>query len=226
MNSPRLLLCLVLFASSLSLAQAPDNAPPPSSPPPLVPAAEQPQEAPPAGEIIPRDYRAPRPPSPPFALGRVTLGLVGGTLGGAMLGGVGSLLLIGSAGGCSEDCLSGAVILAAPLAALGVSIGVYAAGRAMRGNGGFLASLGGTAVGLGAGALISEATDGALTAPLLILPVVGAVIGYEMSHSPEPLPPEWSGVSGGESASAGLQLVPLFGATPRGGLFGGLLARF
>jgi hypothetical protein len=248
MNAQRLVLCLALLASSVGFAQAPDRAAPPApslSPPPLVPAPSAPPlvpvpeepaapevpEAPvPEGEIIPRSDLELLPGSPRFAPGRVALEAVGGVVGGVGLGlgavfGIAGLFAISV--GCDEACAVVASLLALPAIAIGIPLGVSLAGGLMEGQGRFLPALGGMFAGVGATLLVGASNNEAVTTlAALTLPVAGAVIGYELSHSVGSRTLEEDEGSRGGYARSSFQVVPVLGVTARGGFLGGLSGRF
>jgi hypothetical protein len=94
-------------------------------------------------------------------------------------------------------------------------------GSFLHGQGRLLPTLLGTTLGMGLGIALFAASSGvAWFAPPLILGI-GAVIGYELSHSLQSSAPKED-----EEASAGLLLMPVVGRTPEGGLLGGLAGRF
>jgi hypothetical protein len=125
-------------------------------------------------------------------LAEAGLGLVGGVAGFA-LGFVAAseLAPAGSDGDCSDACgvgtLGWALVGGGVLGTVGASLGAYAAGEWMGGDG----SLGWTALGslsgaaMGAAAVILEARNDApealMAVTFLVPPLVGAVLGYELS---------------------------------------------
>ncbi len=93
----------------------------------------------------------------------------------------------------------------------------------MGGKGRFLATAGGSLVGWGGallGSLIFDTDDSAaLSLALLVMPIVGATAGYELSNpSPHAAPPP-------RTASHHVQVVPLAGMTEQGPRLG-LMGRF
>jgi len=231
----RLMLCLAVLASAEALAQtpggvAPKPVPPPTAPP-LVPAPAQPEEPPPPGELIPREELPQLVPLEAFAPGRVILESLGGLGGGVGLGLATSLALLGlfSASGDCDDpdslCALGAVIFAVPAVAVGVPLGVYLVGGPAGGQGEFLPALVGMLAGTGMGVLLALTDYGTLAAlGFIVFPISGAVIGYELSQ-PDFVPaPRDSGPD--EDGYASIHLTPVLGFTPRGGVMGGILARF
>lgn len=229
MLSARAVLCLTLLASGLGFAQAPAT-----TAPPLVPATGLPEAQPPPGELIPHtgeDADEPQGPSarlfdPAFdrtnmafeALGGLAAG-VGVSLGGALI-----YTARHREGSCGEDeglCQLAAIVYTYPFVALSLPLGVWTVGKLLGGQGRFLPTLGGMAVGLVA-ALPSlfVASDSLLVleASFVLLPLAGSIIGYELSR---PGPSRLS-----EHASTGSGLVPVLGFTPNGGVLGGFAARF
>ena len=235
MNSARALLCLTLLVSGLGFAQAPV-----SSPPPLVPAEGPPAEEAPEGEVIPHTQRLQHPPSPPFEPANVVLEAAGGMVGALGLGIGGTAALYGlltSTTGCNgEDDLCGlfAVFFSLPIAALGLPLGVWTVGKLLdNGPGHFLPSLLGTFTGIGAALLLIVTQSQVLIGVgFALLPLSGAVIGYELSRPDVPVEPGGPSEDrrgngyGPEYSSTSVQLVPLLGFTPGGGLMGGFTARF
>jgi hypothetical protein len=243
----RWLLCFTLLASTTGLAQAAQSGAPSSPaqapslpPPPLVPAPEQAEDAPsqeqapPPGESIPSSYeeqssgrllRPDRPGLPTAA--RITLEIMGGAAAGGVSGFVVLLVADALTDGCGDDvgCIltvlgatGGAIFLTTPL-------GVYAAGRLAGGQGSYWSTMLGMAVGSGAGVAMAIALnntgDELQIASLVTLPLLGAVLGYELWHLHQQ--PDSAGRG---RAGASLQLIPLAGFTRGGGVFGGLAARF
>jgi hypothetical protein len=80
--------------------------------------------------------------------------------------------------------------------------------------------------GIGATALVGAAGgDDLVFLAGLILPIAGAVIGYEISH-PDSSRDTGDDGYGDEYARRGFQVVPVCGVTARGSLLGGLSGRF
>jgi hypothetical protein len=98
---------------------------------------------------------------------------------------------------------------------VGASVGISFTGGVLGGRGDFvltlLGSIAGAALGAGIG-IATRSTEGMILA-LSICPLIGAVVGYEVSHS------QAFGLEG-------VQLAPVFGATLRGGILGGIAGRF
>lgn len=233
------LLCFTFLAPAAVLAQDPRT-----SPPPLVPAAEEAEaassqeDAPPRGESIP--YSAPGDAPHGFqasyrsglaAPARITLEVVGGAAAGGLSGLLGLIMAEALSGGsCGDDpgCIifglgttAGAIFLATPL-------GVYGAGRLAGGRGSYWASLLGMTVGTGAGiamgAAFNRSSEALKYASVVMFPILGAVLGYELWHAHQR--PDIAGLASTGAAGASPQLIPLAGFTPDGGVFGGLAARF
>ncbi|KFE69648.1 hypothetical protein [Hyalangium minutum] len=247
----RWMLCFALLAPTAVLAQDSRSGAPASSeeepsvsPPPLVSApgeaadTSSQEEAPPRGESIPYSYPGDaldefQPPGRPGlpTVGRITLEIMGGAAAGALSGLVAFLAAEALSGGsCGDDpgCIitglgmtAGAIFFTAPL-------GVYAVGQLAGGQGSYWTSLLGMAVGTGAGgimvAVFSNKSGELQLASIVTLPILGAVLGYELWNAhqqPDIVRPARTGATG-----ASLQLIPLAGITPGGGVFGGIAARF
>jgi hypothetical protein len=225
-----LLLCLLLPLQGLAQPRSPADAPlSPMTPPPLVPASGEPEEAAPdevpRGEIIPNDGDSVRGSDSRSV--RVPVGILLGTVGGAV-GAIPGTVLMASAicfDGCSGE--DEAVYVGFVLAIAGVITGTAATvnwmGDVMDGQGSFwpaaLGALLGTLGGGIAGAAVAAVAGLAGLIPVILGPAVGAVIGYELSHS-----------GAVEAAAGGVasrpRLVPLVTVSPRGGLIGGLAGTF
>jgi hypothetical protein len=219
---PRILLCLFLLAPFAGLAQGSGEAPAPAAtppesealpPPPLVPAAEAPEDEPAEGEIIPREYGTAQEPGKPFTVGRGVFEFIGG---GVMGAGVGFLsLLLGAAvfaPTCDSDsCIIPIFLTGAMGASFGIPLGVYGAGRLQGGQGRYWPAFLGTIVGAGLGALTSVISNNetATAVSLTAGPVLGAIVGYELSHS-----------------YVQRRLTPTLGLSLTGGVVAGLSGRF
>ncbi|WP_426754420.1 GlsB/YeaQ/YmgE family stress response membrane protein [Myxococcus sp. Y35] len=158
---------------------------------------------------------------------RIAVEFVAGTGGGIVAGTLGLLAgyLVGaSTVGCDEcGIVAGVGGLSGVL--VGIPAGTWLGGRLMGGKGTFLGTAGGSLVGWGAmaigSAVIGADEDNAgVTAALLLLPVVGAVTGYELSSQSRASTP----VSKRE-ASRQVQVVPVAGMTEHGARLG-LMGRF
>lgn len=212
-----LVLLLVTLLPCLGLAQ--------TSAPPLISApasAEVPEEKP-KGEIIPRPWQA---DPPGRRAGRIVVESVSGVLGAALIGGT----LLGASYAVEFGCnRCGDVTIPALLSAAGVvgafagvSLGVKVGGSLMDGQGRFLPTLGGSFLGLLAGGSIaaglSQVHELLAVPPLILGPLAGAVLGYELSHD-----------SARDKAAGGLSPVSLFPSVsvgPSGGVVAGLVGRF
>ena len=232
----RCLVCLALLASTGALAQTRatplSQAAPAPSCPPLLPAREQPHEPAPHEDGTPREDVPRSEPVTRFSPGRVALASVGGFAAGYGLLFVGDAVF-GDGASCGEndrDCLFKGLLLTLPIYSTGLALGVHTVGRFMNGQGRFLPTLVGAVAGSGAGMLLFF--SGNVAAGLLgvlLLPIPGAVIGYELSQREPGLNPGDSEGQDDEEdayARAGVRLTPLLGVTPRGGLFGGISGRF
>lgn len=223
MRQLRLLPVLAVLLPLLAQAQAPVAA---SStevpPPPLVPA--------PTGESVSPSPFNPDPPArllpPPESagdrVGRMLLETLGGGLGGVM--GLGAGFFIGgniaTESSCGLDCTEGALLTLSVVGVgmtLGASAGVFGAGSLMDGQGRFLHTLGGAALAEGAAlGLVALGLDSTpATLSILLAPLVGALVGYEVSHVLSRSDMEQSA-----SAHSGVSLMPVVGATPGGGMLG------
>jgi hypothetical protein len=166
-----------------------------------------------------------RDPFVPRVTSEVLLGSLagaGGLLGGGLVG-----WRIASSVTCGiDDCLDGVGYVGGGMVAgiaLAAPIGVYFAGRLAGGEGLFLPTLAGSLAGGGLTALTLAMMSGPITPvgvlALAISPLMGSIIGYEVSHS---------FVRHGRQrvAAGGVQLVPTAGVTRSGtGVFG-LAGRF
>ncbi len=251
MNCFRLVLCLTLLVPSLGAAQTAEEeegewnpytpSPPERSvPPPLVPADPPVAPAPPAasepseaqGEIIPREPRpelseaggtALRLVAGPFA---GTIGAAGGAMAAAIASGI--VLLPFCLDALREPNSSrGCVVVFSAIASAGATFGatgiVYLTGGMFGGRGRFLPTLLGGLVGASLGAVSGTVSENnlVLILGLGIGPIIGALVGYEVSHS---LAAPVSEVPA--RLGRGVQVLPVFSATPRGGLLGGIAGRF
>jgi hypothetical protein len=147
------------------------------------------------------------PASAAWRVTRVGVELIGGALlaapaviSGAVLG-----TTIDHAAG--HEASAGLAAFTALGAALGSAPGVWVAGYLMRGNGSFWWTLAGSTLGTAISAvLLAIKNDVAMLAVSAVLPVAGAVIGYELSSSGlRPAP-----------ASRSVAVVPTFGLTSVG----------
>jgi hypothetical protein len=247
MSAPRLALLLCLVLPLPGLAQGADSSEvPPSSvtPPPLVPASPEspePSDTPlaspedstedsaedaPRGLLLPRELIPQRPHSPTAP--RLILEVFGGALG-ASLGVIpGGLLAL--SGFCLESCDDGAEVrailgLAIGLAGIagGTAVGITGAASLVHGEGEYWPTAGGAGIGTLAGvltgiALASSAEEAALI-PAVAGPIIGGMIGYELSHSD-------AGKRRLRSSTSGTQVLPVISLHPSGGVLGGLVGRF
>ncbi len=198
-----------------------------------APAAALAQES----SDAPRDA-APVAPAPrvsaPAESGHEMRGPIGGrisgeTLGGALVGSsglavgfLGGFLLADSVSCGIDDCNQGrriAVGLGAVGLGLGAASGVYLAGSLMDARGRYLPTLLGGLAGAGLPLAVSAITGADVeSAPILVsflaLPVVGSILGYELSN---PL--------SRRTASPSAGVLPTVALTPDGGALG-LVGRF
>ncbi|WP_224249888.1 hypothetical protein [Hyalangium gracile] len=185
----------------------------------------------PAGELIPYHYKPEHEAPPDLVLPRVLAEAFGGVLGGVGMGIVG--LLAGASALESVDCSDGETVCAAtvlvvtvPAILVGIPLGVQMAGENFGGQGRFLPALAGTVLGAGLGLMYGLTSDGSgdLALGLIVGPVLGSILFYEISHAV--VRNGGFPVGGVSSAKKGPRVVPVVGATPRGGLLGGLSGTF
>jgi hypothetical protein len=160
---------------------------------------------------------------------RVVVEFVGGTAGGIVAGTVGLVagyLLALPTVGC-DDCRVVSLVGGFTGVLIGIPAGTWAGGRLMGGRGQFISTAGGSLVGWG-GALLGSLLLGdsgdneALALALLVLPIAGAITGYELSNTPgldTPPPPPRA------SSQSQVRVVPLAGMTEHGPRLG-LMGRF
>jgi hypothetical protein len=189
---------------------------------PAMGQAAAPQEASsPQGEIISRPY----PITEEASAGRtgpILLEHLGGALAGSVGLGVGLAMIALGPGDCDgAPCYLGPASLIAIGGTIFTPLGVWGAGSLLGGRGRFLPTLGGFALGslagLGVGALTYKTPVIALA---ILMPITGAVVGYELSHA--------SQVSAAKvkQESASVRVMPMVGPSPTGGLIGGLVGQF
>ncbi len=195
------------------------------TPPPLVTApAEQPPTPPIRRGFSP--WRKPRGEEPSgYFVPRLLLGSILGTATGAGGGTLGYFFgdQFGDCNLFDGPCRDPFPIIVATLVGVGTfsSLTVYGVGSVFEGRGDFLYTLLGGAVGTGVGVLMVGAAGygGILLMPPLA--AIGALIAFEVTHSQH-----WSEPARAPLTRAGLQLVPVMGVTPGGGVLGGLTGRF
>jgi hypothetical protein len=162
-------------------------------------------------------------PIPPLL--RVGAETGGGIVGGLILGGASAWVIYGTLNTQGDDAArrSAAQVGAAVGVSVGAPIGVSLTGKLLGRQGSFiiswLSSLAGLGVGYGIYGLIRSGSDSsaakATYALTLLLPIAGAVIGYELSSSDQPPPP----------AASVPSLLPAVAVGPGGASFG-LVGRF
>ena len=227
---PRIVLCLALFAPCVGLAQGSESAPAadPSAlpPPPLVPATEPAEASPPEGELFPHELETEQPPGTGFSASRAMLEFLGGGVGGASVGFLG--LLLGAAVFSplcdGEECIVPILLTGIVGATFGVPLGVYGAGTLLKGQGRFWAAFLGTLVGGGLGLTVALLTESEDVSPAIALsagPIIGAIVGYELSHAGQS-----SAAPRPQQSGVGLMVFPSLGLTLKGGIVGGLSGRF
>ncbi len=227
----RIVLCLALLTASVGFAQASSDAPPVNPGSDQVPAVSEPpppESAAPRGELIPYHYKPQSEAPPDLVVPRVLAEAFGGVLGGVGMGIVG--LLLGASAlenvNCSADhgglCAATVLLVTVPAAFVGIPLGVQMAAQSLGGRGEFLPALAGTLVGTGAGLIygFSSTGTGPMITGLIVGPLLGAIVGYEISNALVQNGPLSA------SAHASPQVVPTVGATPGGGILGGLSGRF
>jgi hypothetical protein len=247
----RLVPCLTLLLPSLGFAQTPDEwtpyTPPAEEtapPPPLVPAPPVPQPPPPQPtpsqapreepsqeERLSQDLIAQRAASTQRAVRLISLPFTGAITGmmGVILGTVPTAVVaipfcVASDGFGSDPSCAIAVGAGLSLSySVGVTLGVTLVGNRLGGQGDgvltFLSALAGSAVGSGIG--IATRSTVALILGMSIGPLIGATMGYELSHTVNTQPPAPE-----LQARSGFRVMPVIGATPGGGILGGLAGRF
>jgi hypothetical protein len=188
--------------------------------PPSEPAGQEPKPSV-STEALPRRDAAlpPEDPVPRVAV-EVVGGIAGGVVGGAVGLGVGYLLGAPTVG-CNNECQITALVGGAAGMALGMPAGAWLGGRVMDGQGRFLATAAGSAVGWGGallGTLLLGDDNETLALVLLALPVAGASVGYELSHSA-------ARRAAAAEEEPPVRVVPVAGFGERGARLG-LLGRF
>ena len=163
-------------------------------------------------------------PVPPLL--RVGAEAGGGIVGGLILGGASAWVVYGTLNTQGDEASrrSAAQVAAAVGVSVGAPIGVSLTGKLLGRQGSFiiswLSSVAGLGVGYGLYGLIRSGSDSsaakATYALTLLLPVAGAVIGYELSSSEETAPVASSAIPG---------LLPAVAVGPGGATFA-LVGRF
>jgi hypothetical protein len=170
---------------------------------------------------------------------RVLLELLGGAVGGvggALVGGLATAALLAAAGGCEDagpGCGLAILVITVPSIAIGTSLGVTTFGRFLDGEGRFSSTMVGLAIGVGAALLAAVVTtsEQVLLVGLVAGPLIGAVVGYELSHahvieSRKKSPKKQQQEQDIFSERTAPQWSPMLGVTARGGFVGGLSGRF
>jgi hypothetical protein len=182
----------------------------------LVPLAARAEPAPPAATQ----------PIPPLL--RVGAETGGGIVGGLILGGASAWVIYGTLNTQGDDASrrSAAQVGAAIGVSVGAPIGVSLTGKFLGRQGSFiiswLSSVAGLGVGYGIYGLIRSGSDSsaakATYALTLLLPVAGAVIGYELSSPDQP-------VQSSPAAASVPSVLPAVAVGPGGASFA-LVGRF
>ncbi|MCP3105349.1 hypothetical protein LZ198_41455 [Myxococcus sp. K15C18031901] len=173
--------------------------------------------------------RMPVAPSPPRRYRRglhIPLGILLGAAGLAL--GAGGGVVAGNAlTGCNGFPCSDDSQLALSLgvgAALGTATGIYLTGNWVGGQGGFVPTLLGASLGaIPPALLLAHDSDAAVAVGifnLVVLPVVGGLFGYGLSHGFAVR------AAREEDAPPSLVMVPVFGRTREGSPLGGLAGCF
>lgn len=175
-----------------------------------------------AARAEPAPAAATEPIPPALRIGAET---GGGIVGGLILGGASAWVIYATLNTQGDDAArrSAAQVGAAVGVSVGAPIGVSLTGKLLGRQGSFiiswLSSLAGLGVGYGIYGLIRSGSDSsaakATYALTLLLPIAGAVIGYELSSSDQPPPPSASVPS----------WLPAVAVGPGGASFG-LVGRF
>ncbi|ADO68411.1 hypothetical protein [Stigmatella aurantiaca] len=223
MSFLRFAVMVVLLAPFAGFADSSD--PRALSPPPLVSSQES-GESSPSAALFPHPVESSLPPEPAPLAARLMLELLSGTVGGLGLGAAGLFLGLGLVS-CNGEYFGCGFFLFVPAGVgilIGAPLGVYGAGKLLRGQGAFWSSFLGAFVGTGLGlfAGLASQSDVALLLGLAGGPVVGGIVGFELSHAAN-WPPARLGAAPPEP---GVSLLPVLAAVPGGGLFGGLAGRF
>jgi len=210
--------CAVL-AVLVSLAARSQPAPPGVTEP-APPAATQPAPS----AATQSGTTAATEPVPPFL--RIGAETGGGIVGGLLIGGTAAWVVYGTLNTQGDDPSrrSAAQVAGAVGVSVGAPIGVSLTGKLLGRQGSFiiswLSSVAGLGVGYGIYGLIRTGSDSsaakATYALTLLLPIAGAVIGYELTSSDQPSPPSATNVPG---------VVPSIAVGPGGASFA-LAGRF
>jgi len=176
------------------------------------------------GETFSRERTLEKEPRSDLLIPRLLLGPVvgsAGTSGGAILGFILGAIVSGCApfdGDCDPFAL---VVPAVGLGWIMGSLSVYGTGSLLNGEGTLWPTMLGGAVGMATGLGLLAAADGELWYAVPLSTALGALVAYELSNLLER-----SGTEPRQDGFAGLQLVPVVGRTPEGGILGGLVGRF
>ena len=159
----------------------------------LAAEAEAPDAEPSPRTEVPESLHLVEPPPEPAEVHMAVrlladLGLVPGVALATGMGGflAGLLLSVSSGPGVTPDsALDGALYGFQGGFVLGASLGAWSAGKVLGGRGTYLGALLGAGVGAGAGAVTSLLVTNDDMKPYFIplLSMVGAIVGYEVSHA-------------------------------------------
>jgi hypothetical protein len=216
------------------------------TPPPLVPTPVEPQapsdtplaspedstegyaEDAPQSLLIPQEWNPNRTYSPTAP--RLILEVFGGAVGAALGVVPGGILALSSCAFCDDRDLTRfylGVALGLVGIAGGTAAGIVGAASLVHGEGAYWPTAAGASIGTLAGALaglltaraIAGADDQAALIPAISGPIIGGMIGYELSHSNA----EKRRL---QSSASGAQILPVISLHPSGGILGGLVGRF
>jgi hypothetical protein len=132
---------------------------------------------------------------------------------------------------CSDDCLvdspgrfiAGLVLSLAGLSG-GTALGIVGGASLVDGQGSYWPTVAGTALGTLSGivlaiALLAAEEAALIPIPIIVSPVIGGMIGYELSHSS-------ASERTAQLAAPGTRILPVISVHPSGGILGGLVGSF